>query len=338
MPPPLTLSDIALRAGVSRMTVSLALRNDPRTARATRERIQQLAREMNYRPSPLISTLMTSVRLKRNAARKTVIAFVADQRSGREPTFRQYLQGARARATELGFKLDLFTYGAGQMTTQRLDSILYARGVVGVIVAPLFEPGKALEIDWQRYAVTALGYSMRSPGLHRVVNHQFQSITAALDRLSALGYRRPGLALNKPDDERVFHNWVAGYLTQGYLHAARAYPPPFITDQWNRTAFGRWFKKHRPDVVVALKGDVLPWIEACGAKVPQRVGFAILNWEPESGTIAGIDQNSLGVGAGAVDVTVAQLHANERGTVASPKITLIEGRWRDGHTVRNLRT
>jgi DNA-binding LacI/PurR family transcriptional regulator len=329
-----TLSDIAKAAGVSRMTVSLALRNHPATAQATRERIQKLAREMDYRPSPLISTLMTSVRLKRRASQKVVLAFIVDAQSTKKPTLGEYLQGARNRAAELGFKLDFFTYGGAGMTAARLDNILYTRGVAGVIIAPLFEPGKALSINWDRYAVTALGFSMPAPALHRVVNHQIHSITIALERLAELGYKRPGLALDESDDVRVFHNWLAGYLAYAHLHGEKKFPPPFITKAWNQHAFAAWFKKHSPDAVLTLKEEVLPWIKACGVAVPAQVGLAILNWEPDSGGVAGIDQNSIGVGAGAVDVTVSQIHANERGVPAQPKITLIEGHWRDGWTLR----
>ncbi len=318
------------------MTVSLALRNDPRTAEATRRRIQKLATEMNYRPSPLISTLMTSVRLKRDRARKTVIALIADGRSRGLPTFKHYLRGARARALELGFKLDAFYYGSGIMSPARLDGVLYARGVVGVIVAPLFEPGGPLQIEWDRYAFTALGYSMPKPGLHRVVNHQFRGITEVMDRLYALGYRRPGLALLLADDERVLHNWVAGYLTHQHFRGGHSSPPPLVTANWSEATFVAWFRRYRPDVVLSLKEDVRSWIEAAGAQVPTEVGLAILNWEPESGSVAGMDQNSTGVGASAVDVTVAQLHANERGVPAQPKVTLIEGHWRDGDTVRSM--
>lgn len=44
-----TSLDIAYRAGVSQSTVSRALRNSPLVTRETREKIQQIARELNYR-------------------------------------------------------------------------------------------------------------------------------------------------------------------------------------------------------------------------------------------------------------------------------------------------
>ncbi len=44
-----TSFDIAYRAGVSQSTVSRALRNSPQVSQATREKIQAIARELNYR-------------------------------------------------------------------------------------------------------------------------------------------------------------------------------------------------------------------------------------------------------------------------------------------------
>ena len=44
-----TSFDIAHRAGVSQATVSRALRNSPLVNPETRQRVQQVAREMNYR-------------------------------------------------------------------------------------------------------------------------------------------------------------------------------------------------------------------------------------------------------------------------------------------------
>src|SRR5258708_3707224 len=56
---PLRLQDIAEKAGFSKATVSLALRNHASIPEPTRELIQTLAAEMGYRPNPLVSALMT---------------------------------------------------------------------------------------------------------------------------------------------------------------------------------------------------------------------------------------------------------------------------------------
>lgn len=57
--------DIADRAGVSLMTVSLALRNSPRISAATRTRIQRIASEIGYTADPQIADMMNYLRKRR---------------------------------------------------------------------------------------------------------------------------------------------------------------------------------------------------------------------------------------------------------------------------------
>ena len=53
-----SLNDIALRLGISKMTVSRALRGGKHVEVELRERIVQTAEEMGYRPDPEIAKLM----------------------------------------------------------------------------------------------------------------------------------------------------------------------------------------------------------------------------------------------------------------------------------------
>lgn len=56
----ITIKELARQAGVSHSTVSRALNNHPALARETVERIQQLARELNYVPSHSARSLKTN--------------------------------------------------------------------------------------------------------------------------------------------------------------------------------------------------------------------------------------------------------------------------------------
>jgi DNA-binding LacI/PurR family transcriptional regulator len=56
----ITIKELAVHAGVSHSTVSRALNNHPAIARETVERIQQLARELNYVPSHFARSLKTN--------------------------------------------------------------------------------------------------------------------------------------------------------------------------------------------------------------------------------------------------------------------------------------
>ncbi len=57
---PITLADIAEALGVSKMTVSRAINNDPKIKAETRDRILTVARQMNYRPNHYARGLATN--------------------------------------------------------------------------------------------------------------------------------------------------------------------------------------------------------------------------------------------------------------------------------------
>ena len=52
-----TLRDLAQKAGVSHVTISRALRNDPSISTARRAEVKKLAAAMGYRPDPSLSAL-----------------------------------------------------------------------------------------------------------------------------------------------------------------------------------------------------------------------------------------------------------------------------------------
>ena len=49
-----TMQDIAEKAGVTKATVSLALRKHSSISQSMQEKVAQLAEEMNYRPNPFV--------------------------------------------------------------------------------------------------------------------------------------------------------------------------------------------------------------------------------------------------------------------------------------------
>ena len=52
-----SLKDLAAQLGVSIATVSRALRNSHEVGEELRERVQKLAKELNYRPNPFAQSL-----------------------------------------------------------------------------------------------------------------------------------------------------------------------------------------------------------------------------------------------------------------------------------------
>lgn len=334
-----TLREVAAKAGVSIMTASRALRNQANVMPGTKANVQRAAAMLNYRPNPLVSALMSYRRASRIIRDTVTIAFITSfsRRDGWKELKinHDFFEGAVRACARHGYKLEEFWLREPEMTGRRLSSILYSRNINGLLIAPLPVALGHMRLEWATFSAVALGYSLASPRLHRAVNHQFRSIRMALRQLRKMGYQRAGLALRASIDERVEHHYTGGFLAeQQRIPAANRVPPLVLADRdWNQQAFTRWFEAHRPEVVVSHHEEVLGWLAALGAEVPEEVGYIHLNCPDVSGRLAGIYQNGPEVGTAAADFLVAMLQRNERGIPALPHSILVEGTWVNGATL-----
>lgn len=335
-----TMQQIADAASVSRMAVSLALRNSPKISAQTTKRIQEIAEQMGYRPNPLVSALMTQLRHGREVKRSSTLAYITaypSEDGWRRPgPFVAFHEGARRRAEQLGYTLEDWWLTRPGITAQRFCDILYTRDIHGLIIAPLPAGGGELQLDWERFAVATIGYSVDAPDLHRASNHQFGTITEALEELKQLGYRRIGLALTAESDARVKHHWSAGMLAYQQQIPTNERIPLLLTDGPFTRLLAAWFCEYRPEVIISQEWQVMRVLDSLGLRVPQDVAFAHLAVGDDEHHWAGMNQNSELVGAAAVDLVDAQLRRNERGIPNVPKTVLIPGYWVPGPTVRKM--
>lgn len=337
---PVTMQMIADEAGVSRMAVSLALRNSPKISPATRERIRKIAERLGYRPNPLVSALMTQLRDIRRVPRPTTIAYVTAYPTPdgwrRPGGFVEFFEGAKARAEALGYTLEEWWAANPAMSHQRLCEILYNRNIHGVLVAPMPASGSTLGFDWPRFATATIAFSVAEAALHRASNDQYQSMLMALHELTKLGYRKIGMAITEEQDLRVQRKWSAGYLVyqQGIPEAQRV--PPLLTDVSFPQLFTKWYEAHRPDAILSQEPRCIEYLGRLRLQVPRDVGFAHLSLTDAEVGLAGINQNGRIVGASAIDLIDGQLRRNERGLSSTPKTVLIQGRWISGPTIRDV--
>ncbi|HEY9250976.1 MAG TPA: LacI family DNA-binding transcriptional regulator [Rariglobus sp.] len=335
------LRDVAKAAGVSIMTVSLALRNHPKLPVGTRNRIQGIAAKLGYRPDPNIGRLMERVRSGKASAAGTVLAYLTtceahfDWRN--KPTQRDYHDGAAQRARELGYQLEEFWLRAPRMTEQRLVNILRNRGIDGVIVAPLPSPDYLFRnFSWEYFSAVELGYSQLGIVLHRCCNQQVASMTLLLRRLHAAGYRRIGLAVGPGEDERVNNHWRAAYLSNQSIFGDLRETPIYFGDKtdWSRAGLQRWLRRVGPDAVVTVGVDVQRWLAELGLDTPGDIALANVDLNETMPDITGINQNALQVGAAAVDLLLSQMRTNERGVPAVPRTLMVDGHFVQGATSR----
>jgi LacI family transcriptional regulator len=336
MPAPhASLRSIARTLGLSHTTVSDALRGTGRVDPATVARVQKAAREAGYQRNPLTATLMSQLRRSRGGTFRGLLA-VLSRHEPEQPApgskFRHELVlGASTRASELGFMAEEFIVGQAGLTEARLELILRTRDIHGIVVLPEWGVPDWSKFAWPNYAGIYADYGIERPALHCVCCDHYRSMMAALTRLHALGYKRPGLYLQEQQDRRLLYRFSAAF--SGFkLPSPRV--PPLIAPKLQRDEFATWFRKFQPDVVLAHYTYVLDWMEECGAKVPATHGFLCLNDLYKTRPAAGLDQQPREIGARCAELVIAQLQRNDRGVPGWPTTTTIPARWIDGPTLR----
>ena len=139
MPTPVRLKDIAVCAGVSVATVSLALRNSALISVATRLRIATLAGKLGYIAHPYVSAFM-SWRRKGGALQHPSIAVLhhfetADGwRRHDSASVRELHRGVIEQIRVHGYSVQELWLGSAP--PRRLLEILRARAVSGLVLAP----------------------------------------------------------------------------------------------------------------------------------------------------------------------------------------------------------
>lgn len=336
------LQEVATAAGVSRMTVSLALRNHLSLPPATRKRIQEIAKQLGYQPDPDMGQLMEKMRARKKGRLPAIIAYITgyETRDGWRtfPTHVAYHEGAYARAAECGYRLDSFWLREPGMNEARLSSILRNRCIEGAIIAPFPDSGVISEqFRWDYLSAVQLGYSNLNWHLYRSCNHQFQSMKLLVQKLQQAGYRKIGLAMSAGQDERVNNNWRAAYLaSQGNAPDSPSIPMQ-LSSNLDKNQFAHWYNEHRPDAIVTVGTDVHRWLTELKIKIPREVGLANVDLTSDMGKMTGIDQNSTAVGAAAVDHLITLMRFSERGIPSVPKILMVEGTFVQGTTTVTLR-
>ena len=122
------LIDISERAGVSVMTISKALRDQPDVSAKTRERIKALAKEMGYVPDPNAQSLRTGA--------TKLFGLVIPTTTN--PVFARMMFAIEERARELGYDLLLCHTQNKIEIEEACVRRLLSRRVDGIFIAPVY--------------------------------------------------------------------------------------------------------------------------------------------------------------------------------------------------------
>lgn len=332
-----TLRTLARELSLSRTTVSDALRGSPRVNAETMARVRAAADAAGYKHNPLTGAVMSQLRRSRGQQFRGVIAAIELVEPNRAPQSLRYSQavkdGINRRASELGFKVENFEIGPHGLRLSRLDAILLARGIQGLVLLPAAGFPDMTELSWHRYTAVYTDYLIDHPPLHCVCADHYRSMVTLLQELYARGYRRPGLFMEIALDERLQFRWEGAYLaTQKYLPEITEVPPLRI-ESVTQPQFEKWFRKHKPDVVLGHFPEAMAWMTKCGARIPETHAFVCLNSLRTDGDCAALQLPAAELGARATELVIAQLLHNELGVPAEPSLTTLKIKLLEGPTL-----
>lgn len=342
--------DIAKALGITQSAVSLALRGDRSISAEMRQKVCRTAKRMGYHSNAYLTVLMSHIRTGKKLSGKGVIGLLVEADSQESwykvESYRGFHQGVLQRGRELGFRVESFFLQQPGMSASKIDQILHTRNIKGIILAPPYHGNRSLDLHWERYAAIGVGFGWEAQELTRVVYDSQQNFITAFNALWQMGYRRIGTVLGKGLVYGTRHG-IKSYT--GYLECQNSIPEeariPIFTsndlpgekessEESETARFREWFLKWHPDALLTLVGSEKQWLDAMKLKVPKDVGLACLA-QPSDTSYARIDEKGEVVGSTALELVAAQIARNEFGPPSHPKVMMIEGRWKNGATLRN---
>jgi len=264
-----TIMDIARRAGVSKGAVSMALNGLPGVSEATRSRILEVARELDWHPNNAARAL--------SAARSDAIGLVLARPArtlGAEPFFFQLLSGLQAELSprRIALLLQVVEDQAAEMAVyrqwwseRRVDAVFLIDLRVDDARVALLE-----ELGLPAMVIGGPGHHGRLPS---VWADDARAMTQIVDHLAGLGHRRIARVAGLPD---LLHT---ERRTEAFLAAVRGHGldenPIIMTDysgEQGAAATRRLLGSPRPPTAIVYDNDVMA---VAGVAVATELGVAV---------------------------------------------------------------
>ena len=299
-----TIEDVAHAAGVSVATVSRALRGLPNGAVSTRERVEEVARDLNYRPDPNASRLATG----RSRTVAIVLPFINSW------YFANVIAGAEAVCADVGYDLLVLTTPSpatrAAMVAGTVGLDRRADGMIFVEVAL----AASHVAEFERLGVGVVTIGQRTDQFPSISIDNVGIGRTAVDHLVALAHTRIGVLAGHAEDPVHFD--VPGQRIEGARLALAAVGErldprliasgQFTVDGGHRAATALLRRRQRPTALFALSDEM-----AFGALLAARdLGLDI----PGDVSLVGVDDHE---SADVMGLTTVRQHVVEHGAVAA---------------------
>ena len=336
------LSEVAAAAGVSKMAASLALRGKKGVSEKTLCRIRAEASRLGYLPDAALSFAMSAIRRVQSGKYCGTIALLnanADPCAfSQHPTLPEFIRGIKRGARKLGYNIDVFWLHQKGLNADSLARIFESRGIRGGIVAGMYDnarlPTKFKPL-WEKFKFVVAGLKTSNPELDYASADQFLIARNAVAAVLNMGYKRPGLALDKGIDDIVEGRFSGGFLRGQMELGSSDKVPPFLyypSGKDSEELFCKWFKMHRPDAILSLYNTPKKWLEKMGFTVPEDVALVQLERRRSNPEWAGMNQHNDVVGELAVRRLAEFLNA-PHSDINYPTATIVSPEWIESKTI-----
>lgn len=339
-----SLSDIAENLGVSKMSVSLALRGKYGVSKALRTSVIKCAKKLGYHRDAEICRIMAEMRRRNNKTFCGTIALLLavekEEVLINHPTFPEFLKGIMRGAKQLGYNVDkFFLYEKGN-SAEKLAKIFRSRGIRGGVLAGVYDsyrlPSKFLPL-WKEFKFVSAGLRTYNPHLDYASSDQFLVTRNSVIELLNLGYTRPALVLDKTINQIVEERFAGGFLA-GQMRVKQCNKvPPFLhgrDDTKNEAEFKKWFLRYRPDSILCLYNTPKEWLESMQIKVPKDVALVQLERRNNNPEWSGMNQHNDYVGELSV-MRLADFLNNPLSSKSSTTATFVPPDWCNSRTANS---
>jgi LacI family transcriptional regulator len=271
-----SIKDIAKRAGVSVSTVSRALNNYPDVNPQTREKIIQLARELNYFANAAAKSLVQ----KRSY---TIGVFFGDQmNSGFDhPFFLEVISAVREVAGNAGYDLLIFTNSNKNRATY--TTLCRERGVDGVFLILTGEGKKKNEqlVELQESGIPCVAIDLPLEGerCSYVESNNYLGAKKAVNYLLGLGHKKiafiGGDEIGKLSFDRLY-GYKAGLSEGGIEIDSDLVNLGYFSEEKTKEATKTVLNKHKDITAFFVASDsmalvVIETLTEKGYRVPEDI-------------------------------------------------------------------
>lgn len=304
------LKSIADQLKLSVSTVSRALRGVPGISEKTRLRVHHCAERQGYRPDAAARSLAN--RSRNQATRSSVQLGLLLGHTNQNPlvnheNYRLCLKGAQAQADKMGFKVEPFWIHEPGITPKRLNQILRARGINGLILLAMSE--REIDLPWDAYTSITIRNAAQPTQFHAVSVDSYSYIRKAVNTLiQKLGFQRPGLICPQTYD-RARHGRISAAFRSALIE--NKYPvtnsAPKKTDA---VSLKKWALKYQPDAILFRYRDQLPAVQEV---LETPAAFFALDRIEGNQSFPGVTQPWIALGIEAVNQLIPRIDRGETG-------------------------